>query len=147
MEQLEEVISKSYLVRGMLADDIKALIGISEIRLFGGGDTLVRQFDKSKDLMIIIEGGARINPFSGDQIIEIGPGSIVGEIDMLDDQPRSATVLSVKGTKVAYISGEKLQDLMDLRPRIELVILRNLSRVICSYIRMANLQLEGQLHS
>ena len=92
-----------------------------------------------------MEGAARVNTFSGDQIIEMGPGNILGEIALLDDQPRSATVTSVKGTSVCFISGDKLRSLMDAKPRIELVILRNMSRTLCSKIRLANLQLEGLL--
>ncbi len=96
--------------------------------------------------MIVIAGGARGNTFSGDKIIEIGPGSLIGEIAFLDDQPRSATVTSVNGTTVAFISGDKLRTLMDAKPHIELVILRNMSRTLCSKIRMSNLQLEGLLN-
>ena len=146
MQDLKEAITQSYIVRGMTAEEIDAVIAITEKRLYNGGDTLVRQFDKSKDLMIILDGGARVNTFSGDRIIEIGPGSIVGEIALLDDQPRSATVTSVKSTTVAFVSGEKLRTLMDAKPRIELMVLRNLSRTLCSYIRMANLQLEGLMN-
>ena len=130
----------------MSEGDVAALVAISEPRQFDGGMMLVRQFDKSKDLMIILEGAARVNTFSGDRIVELGAGSVVGEMALLDDQPRSATVLSVKSTSVAFIAGDKLQELMRARPGVELALLRNLSRVLCSYIRMANLQLEGQLN-
>jgi CRP/FNR family cyclic AMP-dependent transcriptional regulator len=142
MQDLKDAVSRSYIARGMSSDEINALVAITEKRQYNGGDTLVRQFDKSKDMMIILEGGARVNTFSGDRIIEMGPGSVVGEIALLDDQPRSATVTSVKNTTVAFIPGDKLRALMDVRPRVELMILRNLSRTLCSYVRMANLQLE-----
>lgn len=146
MVQLYDAISQSYIVRGMPEDEVDALAAISEIRQFDGGMTMVRQFDKSKDLMIIIEGGARVNTFSGERIIELGPGSIVGEMAILDDQPRSATVLSVGTTKVVFISGEKLQALTNAYPSIELAMLRNISRVLCTYIRMSNVELDGQLN-
>lgn len=146
MEDLRDAISRNYIARGMTADEIDALYMISEKRQFRGGDTLLRQYDKSKDLMIIMEGAARVNTFSGDKIIEMGPGHLLGEIALLDDQPRSATVTSVKGTTVAFISGDKLRALMEAKPRIELVILRNMSRTLCSYIRMANLQIEGLMN-
>jgi len=143
MHELREVITKSYLVRGMTDDEIDALYTIMEKRVYKGGEVLVRQYDRSKDLMIVMEGAARVNTFSGEQIIEMGPGNIIGEIALLDDQPRSATVTSVKGTSVAFISGDKMRALMDAQPRIELVILRNMSRTLCAKIRLANLQLEG----
>jgi len=146
MQELKDAVAQSYIVRGMNAEEIDALAEITERRVYEGGATLVRQFDRSKDMMIVLDGGARVNTFSGDRIIEMGPGSIIGEIALLDDQPRSATVTSVKGTTVAFISGEKLRALMDERPRIELIILRNLSRTLCSYVRMANLQLEDLMH-
>ena len=146
MQELREAIERSYLVRGMTRDEIDAVYMITETRQFKGGDTLALQFDKSKDLMIIMEGAARVNTFSGERIIEIGPGSVIGDIAFLDDQPRSATVTSVRGTTVVFIAGDKLRTLMEARPHIELVFLRNMSRTLCSYIRMANLQLEGLMN-
>jgi CRP-like cAMP-binding protein len=146
MQDLKDAISQSYITRGMTQEEIEALAGITVKRIYGGGEILVRQFEKSKDLIIILDGKARVNTFSGDLIGEMGPGSILGEIALLDDQPRSATVSSVKGTTAAFISGDKLRALMDAKPRIELIILRNLSRTLCAKIRMNNLQLEELMH-
>ncbi len=146
MSEIFDAVSKCYLVKEMPEDEVDALVAISEFRQFDGGMTMVRQFDKSKDLMLIVEGGARVNTFSGDKIIELGPGSIVGEMAILDNQPRSATVMSIRSTKVVFIAGEKLQALMNTYPSIELGLLRNISRVLCSYIRMSNMELDGQLN-
>lgn len=96
--------------------------------------------------MIVLDGAARIVTTSGEPIADLAPGSVVGEISLLDDAPRSATVVSVRNTTVAVIPSDKLRDLMQEEPHIELVILRNLSKVLCSHVRLANVQLEGLMN-
>lgn len=140
---LKNAIANSYIARGLSPAEVDAVAAIAEQRTFPGGATMVRQFEKSSDLMIIMDGRVRINTFSGERIVEVGPGAVTGEIALLDDKPRSATVMSVGGTTVAIIPAAKLKALWQTDPNIELVFLRNLSHVLCDHIRLANMQLEG----
>lgn len=144
--ELTEAIRQSYLVRGLSEDEIKAITSMAEQKTFVGGQTLMRQFERSTDLMIVVDGNARIVTTSGEPITDLQPGSVVGEISLLDDAPRSATVVSVRSTTVAIIPSEKLRALMAEQPNIELVILRNLTKVLCAHVRMANVQLEGLMN-
>ena len=141
--EIKEAIQHTYLVRGLSSDDVETIASLAEKRSFRGGDTIVRQFGADSDLMIVLDGSARINTFSGDMIAEVGPGSLIGEVSLIDDQPRSATVVSVGGTETAVIPCDRLKALMNDRPGIELVILRNLSKVLCSRLRTANVQLDS----
>lgn len=140
---IKEAIKNTYLVRGLSDDAIAKLAGLADTRIYQGGDVLIRQFDKETDLMVILQGSARINTFSGDELAEVGPGSIIGEISLLDDQPRSATVVSTGGTTAAVIPNDKLRELMEEHPNIALAIYRNLGMVLASRLRTADVQLDG----
>jgi len=144
--ELKDAIRQSYLVQGLTDEEVQAIIGIAEQRTFTGGQTLMRQFEKSNDLMIVADGAARIITPSGEPLADLAPGSVFGEISFLDDAPRSATVISVRNTAVAVIPYTKLRELMQGNAHTELVILRNLSKVLCSHVRLANVQLEGMTH-
>ncbi|HEV2474829.1 MAG TPA: cyclic nucleotide-binding domain-containing protein [Chthonomonadales bacterium] len=136
------VIAQSTLVKGLSDQEIDQIAAIAEVKKYEGGQALVRQFEKTRHMMIVLDGAARINTYSGNSIAHLGPGSVIGEIAILDDEPRSATVISDRGTTVAVISAQKLREVMDSNPHIELVLLRNLSKGLCAHIRMTNLKLE-----
>lgn len=141
--QLEEAIRQSYIVHDLPEPHVRAIIAMTERREVDGGTMLVRQYDKSQDLLFIAEGAARIRTFTGDQIAEVGPGGTVGEIALLDSAPRTATVISVGKTVYGVLPAQKLRELMDSQFFIELVILRNLTKVLCNHIRMTNVYLES----
>ena len=139
---IKAAISSTYIVQGLNPHEITMLAEISELTTFDGGSTLMRQHEMSSDLMIVIEGGARILTTHGEEIAVLGPGSLVGEIAMLDNEPRSATVTCAGKSKLVVIPGAKLKALFLQTPHIELVMLRNLTKALCKHVRMANIQLD-----
>lgn len=143
--ETKDAIRHNYLLRDLSEEGLNSIAVLSSIVDFSGGDVIIRQFDKKNDLFIILEGSARINTFSGDMLAELGPGSVVGEISLVDEKPRSATVVSVGSTKAAKISSEALRGLLSARPDIAATIYKNISLVLCARIRNANMQLDGAI--
>ena len=105
-----EAIRFNYLFRGLSKEQTERVANIVEQRRYDGGETMVRQFDRDTDMMIVVTGGAKIKSFSGESLAEVGPGSVVGEVSLIDDQPRSATVVAVGTTVVAVLPGKALAD-------------------------------------
>lgn len=146
MNQLE-AIKHNYLFRGLPAETIDALAEIAETREFAGGETIVRQFDRNNDLMILLSGEARIKTFSGETIAELGSGSIFGEVSLVDDGPRSATVVAAGTTTVLAIPGDKLRQMMDRDSNLRATLILNIARVLAQRLRTANIQLDAALQS
>lgn len=142
-----EAIRSNYLFRGLPDETIDALADMAENRRFEGGETIVRQFDRNNDLMILLDGEARIRTFSGETIAELGPGSIFGEVSLVDDGPRSATVAAVGPTSVLAIPGEKLRQMMDRDSNLRATLVLNIARVLAQRLRTANIQLDAALQS
>lgn len=141
--ELPQALRDNYLFRGLSDSHIDDILAITDTREYMGGDTIVRQFGKDSDLMIVLKGLAQIKTFSGDTIAEVGPGSVLGEISLLDQEPRSATVVSSGPSKVAVIPAEKLRLMMRHDMGMRCVMLENLARLICQRLRTANVQLDG----
>lgn len=140
---LHSALENNYLMQGLNPTQISQIAAISGTQEFGGGDILVRQFAKDADLMIVLEGSAKIKTFSGEEIAEAGPGSVIGEMSLIDDKPRSATVVSAGGTKVATIPNAMLWQLMNDEPSIAKVILLNIARILTARLRAANVALDS----
>jgi CRP/FNR family cyclic AMP-dependent transcriptional regulator len=142
---LSEVLQNNYLFRGLSGGQQGAIINLARPTAFNGGDVMVRQFDKNSDLMIVLSGSARIKSFSGDMLAEVGAGSVIGEVSLLDDQPRSATVVAVGPTEAAVIPSAELRGLMSSDASLKAQLLENLGKLLCQRLRIANIQLDASM--
>ena len=145
MVELPQALRDNYLFRGLSSTHIDEILAITTIQTFEGGDTIVRQFDRNTDLMIMLKGLAYIKTFGGDTIAEVGPGTVLGEVSLIDEEPRSATVVSSGASEMAVIQSESLKNLMKHDLGMRCVMMENLARLICQRLRTANVQLDGVL--
>ena len=70
---------------------------------------------------------AQNKTFKDDLIVEIGPGSIIGERSLVDEQPRSATMRSIQFTDVAIIPAERLHALLPDDPYLSFGSYKNIA--------------------
>lgn len=138
-----DALRNNYLFQGLSERQITDIAALSTTKQFEGGDTIVRQFAKDNDLLIILSGKARVNSFSGEMIAEAGPGGVIGEMSLVDDKPRSATVVSSGQCTALSISNDALWQLMDEEPAIAKVVLLNVGRILTSRLRAANVALDS----
>lgn len=142
---IRQAIFSSYLVKDLPDDVVESVWRTAEELVFEGGATIVRQFDRNSDLFIVLEGSVKIKSFSGETIAELGEGSLLGEISLVDDAPRSATVNSVGQTRVARLPAADLRRLLDANPSVAMVVYRNIARILSARIRATNVQLDALL--
>lgn len=140
---LAKTLSYNYVFRGLPERVVNGLAAMADVRKFRGGDTLIRQFDYQSDMIIVLEGEALIRSFSGELLSEVGPGSIVGEISLIDEQPRSATVVAKGDVVAALFHAPTLRGMMDTDPATAATIYGNLAKVLCRRLRAANVQIDG----
>jgi CRP-like cAMP-binding protein len=101
---------------------------VEEVDL-AAGETLFREGDPGDCLYIVVEGELRVS--SRDRtLVLLGPGKIVGELALLDPEPRSASVAASRDTLLFRIDKEPFDEVMADRPEIALGIIRSLARRI-----------------
>ncbi|HTQ09223.1 MAG TPA: cyclic nucleotide-binding domain-containing protein [Fimbriimonadaceae bacterium] len=144
--EIQDAIAQT-LGRGMTEEQVWKMTELAAQKRFNGGDTIVRQFDKNSDLIIVLDGTAQIKTFNDDLITEIGSGSIIGEISLVDEQPRSATIRSTGFTEVAIIPAQKFRDLLANDPALAAGVYKNIAQTLCTRLRHATIHLDGLMSS
>lgn len=79
---------------------LDALARAAELREVETGAVLVRQGAEADALYLLVHGGAEVRLEAGEDedgvvLDQVGPGALVGEISVLTDEPRTATVRAV----------------------------------------------------
>ena len=109
---------------------LKLLAFTSERLTYQPDQVLCRQGDMGDAAYIIIEGEAavRIAAASGDiEVARLGAGDVVGEIAILCDVPRTATVSAVDLVTTLKITKELFFRLINEFPQIAIEIMRELA--------------------
>jgi CRP/FNR family transcriptional regulator, cyclic AMP receptor protein len=77
-------------------------------RRYGADDVIVRQGDTSMSFYVVLSGRVGIVRHAGGdgpvEIVEEGPGSFFGEMGVIDDLPRAATVVALGPTECALLA-------------------------------------------
>jgi CRP-like cAMP-binding protein len=101
---------------------------MEEVEL-SAGESLFQEGDPGDCLYIIVEGELRV--YSRDRtLVLLGPGKIVGELALLDPEPRSASVEATRDALLFRIDKEPFEEVIADRPEIALGIIRSLARRI-----------------
>ncbi len=109
---------------------LKLLAFASERLTFRKGAELCRQGDVGDSAYIIIEGsvGIMVSTPNGDaRVAEARENDIVGEIAILCDVPRTATVVADRDVEVLKISKELFFRMVEEFPRMAVEIMRELA--------------------
>jgi CRP-like cAMP-binding protein len=130
--QLASVLKTVPLFRALRDNELQRLAQAATVRAYRAGRLIVRQDDTAMTLYCVLSGAVRIQrePSGGTPgvvLAELGPGGFFGEMALLDDFPRSASVLATEPTECALISKWDFQRELRSHPEIGLELLRVLS--------------------
>jgi hypothetical protein len=71
------------------------------IREFEPGDTVVEQGSEGNELLLVLDGMLTVE-VDGDAVAEVGPGSVLGELALLEGGSRTATLRAATHAKVVF---------------------------------------------
>jgi len=91
-------------------------------RAITGGEVLIREGDDADSLYLIAEGRVRVHNRRDDgttQVLaEIGRGELVGEMALVTNEPRSATVTAVRDSLVLELPASAFVELVRRHPEV-----------------------------
>jgi CRP/FNR family transcriptional regulator, cyclic AMP receptor protein len=112
---------------------LAALERLTEVREYREGAVIVSQDELGDRLFVLVSGRAKVVLYgeSGREIILSmfkTPGDFFGEMSLLDDQPRSATIIAAEPSRLLALSRRDFQAHIEAHPRTALRVLTELSR-------------------
>lgn len=125
-----ELLQRIPLFANVEASKLKLLAFTSERIAFESGQVLFRQGDAGDAAYIIIEGEAEVlvSGASGPiQVAVLGRNDIVGEIAILCDVPRTATIRALQRLVCLRISKDLFLRLINEFPQIAVAVVRELA--------------------
>jgi CRP/FNR family transcriptional regulator, cyclic AMP receptor protein len=90
------------------------------------GRVLMRQGDSGQEMFVIIEGAAKVER-DGRPIAQRGNNAIVGEMALLAEAPRTATVTLTQPSRLLVVGHRDFHTLMDEMPTVRLRVLEALA--------------------
>jgi CRP-like cAMP-binding protein len=117
---------------------------IEELSL-DSGEELYRRGDPGDALYVIQTGWIKLvgEDSDGSEVVlnQVGPGNIIGEMAMLDQEPRSAGVVALTPTKLLKLQSELFVEVLKQEPSIGIQVIRDISE----RLRFANTYLENAI--
>ncbi len=126
-----EVLRRVSLFSGIEPAKLKLLAFTSKRMVFAQGQNLMRQGEMGNSAYLILSGEADVLLDMGTgpvKVAKVGRNSLVGEMAILRDQPRTATVTAATEVATLEITKESFFQLIEESPKIAIELMRILVR-------------------
>src|SRR5712671_4018355 len=134
---MKELISKIDFFSGLDEKILRKLSDACIMRQFTKNETIVRQGEMGLGLYLIAKGRVKVDREQGGvriQVAELGPEQFFGEMSLLDNKPRSATVTGIEDTECLLLTRDSFVRLMNKYPEIPI----RMAKVLAERLREAN---------
>jgi CRP-like cAMP-binding protein len=105
------------LFSGLGKKEIQRLGQLTDSIDVPAGRVLMRQGDRGSEMFVIVSGKLAVER-DGKALAEHGSGAVVGEIALLAEMPRTATVIALEPSRLFVLSNREFRSLMDEMPSV-----------------------------
>ena len=122
--------------------DLEQLASAVSRRKYLNGDTIMRKEDEGQSLFIVERGSVRVYLPSlqgADLTLALlGPGDFVGDLSLLDGQPRSASADAMEDTNVLILERSDFIELLRSRPDAAMAVMTVVAKRLRNTDEMAS---------
>ena len=125
---------------GLTGEDCAVVAALLVRRRYRAGEVVVKEGNQDRSLFLIAQGTASVKigvagPNRSRRLATFSPGTVFGEVALLDKQPRSATVTADEDLVCYELSEDGFQALTSRHPRIAIHLLMNLGAELSRRLR------------
>lgn len=137
------------LFRGLSQAELVTLAGcVRRLDVLKAGHVLFDVGDPADGAWLIARGGLRLEMSAGDKtltIARLGPGTVVGELCLIEDAPRSLRGYVTEPTDLLFVDAARFQALRAKREAAAYKVIRNICLTVCGRLRNTNTFIESEL--
>ncbi|MEX2426476.1 MAG: ATP-binding protein [Thermomicrobiaceae bacterium] len=124
-------MKESPIFCGLRDEDLMELIIAGSQRVEEPGTTIIQEGARGESLFVILSGEVEVLRDAGDSettLARFGPGAFVGEMALVDEGPRTASVRTIEQSNVLEITRAQFDRLIDESPDAGRALVRTILR-------------------
>jgi len=98
-----DVLSRTRPFRRLSKDSLREVAALADELDVPAGTRLTVQGERGREVFVLVDGAATVSE-DGELVRELGPGALVGELAVLGDRPRSATVTTTEASRILVLT-------------------------------------------
>jgi CRP/FNR family cyclic AMP-dependent transcriptional regulator len=122
-----DVLLNVPMFSGVGRKELKRLVDRMSERTFAEGEVAVEEGRGGVGFWMIQDGDATVS-IGGEIVRTLGPGDYFGEVALLDDGPRSATVTATRDMRCLGIASWEFRPFVLEHPEVALTMMQTLAR-------------------
>jgi CRP/FNR family cyclic AMP-dependent transcriptional regulator len=123
------LLKKVSLFTGLEDKEAKTLVSMFKEREFNAGEVIAEEGKHGVGFFVIESGSAKVSVHS-EVRTSLGPGSYFGEVALIDDGPRTATVTAVSDVKAHLLVAWDFRAMVKEDPDLAWGLLRGVAQML-----------------
>jgi CRP/FNR family cyclic AMP-dependent transcriptional regulator len=129
-----QALKRAPLFEGLSRKELVDLARHTEDLEVPAGEVLCKEGDTGREFFVIVDGEIEVTT-NGRRVAERGSGDFVGEIALLEDTTRTATVTAKTPLRVFVLTREDFRKLVRESPKVERKVMQALARRVVELSR------------
>lgn len=113
------------LFAGCSKADLQRIASIADELDLAEGATLIREGERGREFIVVVDGTVRVSR-KGRKLRELGAGDFIGEIALVADVPRTATVTATSPVRLLVVTDRAFRGLLERTPSVSTKVLQSL---------------------
>jgi serine/threonine protein phosphatase PrpC len=137
-----DTLKKIPLFRFLTYQELVKVLNITYLETFDTGVQIIKEGDSGEELYIVLAGRVAVSR-AGQEIVELHPGVHFGEMALVDQSPRSATITAREPTRLLVVQRRSFYTLIRKEPVLAVKLLWSFVHVLSRRLRETNEALSG----
>jgi CRP-like cAMP-binding protein len=139
---VKEQLAELPLFQSFSEEELEQIIPYFDLQAFSESTILFDEGDRCDYLCIVLEGTVDIRKesLSGNQkvAVKFGHGSVIGEMALIDQYPRSTSAKVTSNSKLLILTREKFEGFVKDSPQLGVQFLREIARILSQRLRRSS---------
>ena len=142
-ELLKKVLPNVSLLGGLNDEELEKVVGFLQTEYFKKGEVIAHKDDIANALFILAAGRVEVSMDVGEArppliLAELSPGACVGEMALIDMQPRGANVTALTDVVVYSLNNADFLKIYEWNSNTYTIVLSNIARELSRRLRTSN---------